>query len=352
MSLINLMTTSMSQPAGVGSPPHEHALTLEALRHALSSADAAVSTIYTRQTFTSDPPGRPRTNSRIVAISRDGRLYHYHAHGMSGTRPGTDLFRKENFLNRDEGYTVFPSMRAVKTYTSRDGQELPNGAFGCYLPAVGHWPATYWRTPEIHGYPCTLDSLARAPDLSYHGPQSVNGVECHVLRRGEGEHIHVAAGSLPYIVRRRYTSAQGETLLQYDMFEHQRVSPDTSLPRVLKVTMRAPAAKMAAEPDSDLTGTIVIDDLRVNSVDREVFQYRPQPGTLLLADSGRKQIEPGGTELISEMLAEWRLLGGRPHEASSRMGPDLLLGIGFALAIACGIWRARGPRKRVPRDLQ
>lgn len=191
------------------------------------------------------------------------------------------------------------------------------------LPALGWWAAKDIPSPKwIDRAPSSLSEVARNAEYRSVGTVTLAGYDCDILELAGVDRLYLAPKLGYAIVAREAFELKAKALaIRVTGSGHREVAPGIWAPQTIKRTLFHSDARVpnisppAVLEESELT----ITSVRVNnSVEPELFHFRPAAGSLTVDTEGRSQQATAGGEAYLDDLLAWmrKYSTGRPAPAS------------------------------------
>jgi hypothetical protein len=167
--------------------------------------------------------------------------------------------------------------------------------------------------PRAEVHPVVLREVAISKDYSEVRSllELVDTRPCHVLAYPPFDYLWIDVERGCALMARESYTAAGVLEQRFELTEHREIDAGIWLPMRLRNIQFDCNARTKAGRDRRIIDTYFsVEEIAVNSVPDQLFDFRPSPGALLLKDDFRPELEyprqekAGGLELVDE-ITKW-----------------------------------------------
>jgi hypothetical protein len=287
-------------------------LTTPELRQRLRDAATLVRAWYVEyESSRRRPTGElsPRYVHRFVAAKAPDRFFHWSTKGYSWADWREDPYQQRVTLTPTMAVVERPAHRQFRMLSVAPDAPLPGSMPGEFLFLALGWWSFPQRPPPLlaNGAPCVLSAVASSPKYVASPQQElVAGSWCDILEYPGHDRLWLDCSRGCALLAREVFDRGTKSLRQrIEAKEHREVEPGIWVPFALRNMIfnvdhsDSQGGKLVKTLDS----TVHMLEVRLNEqVLDDVFRFEPLPGSIESVDDKSKQVVPGGTEFLDEMV--------------------------------------------------
>ncbi len=286
----------------------------EELRDGIREAQERIHSLYAVYRSYDYDPARYPTGAyvqRTIAARSPCFYFLSTSHGYDKMDWTNDPEQQRTYATAKHLYTEFPLNRVYVADDLESNAALPGTLpMDFFVMATGLWPLTDRPAPQPDGHPYVLKEVAGCPEYSIVRPrlEIVDGHWCHVLERPEIDRLWIDTACGHTLVARETQSTKNGAMIQrIELGGQSEVGHGIWLPTRIRNTQYDYHAVTEEQRKRKVIDALIrVVEIRVNDLTADFFDFRPQPGALLMRPDGGPPIQThlGGIDLLDD-LARW-----------------------------------------------